>query len=75
MEVRSMTDWSSRSIRVRALVERLRDRLTADDYNWAAENADNVEWEIAVEVIRSAERSGQLIMTEDEAGELADIES
>lgn len=70
-----MTGWRERSVRVRALVERLRDRLTLDDYRWAAENADNVEWEIAVEVINAAQRRGQLAMTEEEADELADVES
>lgn len=70
-----MTNGSSRSIRTRELVERLRDRLTADEYRWAAQNADNAEWEIAVEVITSAKSRGELTMTEDEAAELAEVES
>jgi len=62
-------------MRTRALLDRLRDRLSADHYRWGAESADNMEWEIAAEVIRSAERRGELAMTRDEAAELAEIES
>ena len=60
---------------MRGLVERLRDRLSDTDYRWAAESADNVEWEIAVEVIRNAERRGALVLTREEASELGDVES
>ncbi len=55
-----VSDWKNRSIRVEKLLERLRDRLSPESYKWAVENADHVEWEIAVHVIREAQECGDL---------------
>lgn len=60
---------------MRKLLDRLRDRLSPESYEWAAENADNAEWEIAAHVIREAQESGDLVLTPDERSELASIES
>lgn len=75
MVVCVVSDWKNRSIRVGKLLERLRDRLSPESYEWAVENADNVEWEIAVHVIREAQERGDLVLTPDEAAELISIES
>ncbi len=69
-----MSHWRNRSIRARELIERLRDRLNPEDYRWAAENADNAEWEIAVHVIREAQERGELVLAPNEVRELASIE-
>jgi hypothetical protein len=60
--------------RLLSLLERLRDRLSHEDYAWAAENAEQSEWELAIATVHGAVARGDLALTADEHRELSEIE-
>ena len=63
------------TVRLNGLIERLRGRLSAQDYDWARENSDQTEWELAIETIHEAMRRGALTLDSTEVEELASIET
>lgn len=61
--------------RVDALLHGLKGRLSDKDYQWALENSGQAEWDIAVTTIHEAMARKELTFRDDEAAELARIES